>query len=270
MAPSRGALVPKGHFSELDPAVQVILVVDRYSAYKSLVKEFPMIWLAFCWAHVRRDFLEGARNWPVIEAWMLSWVVAIGEIYHLNKQRLEVWNETVALADQSALFIQRHQDLQERLARMNERCEEQLAQATMHSAQKKVLTSLKNHWSGLTLFVEHPQVPMDNNQAERSQRVPVIGRKNYYGSGAIWSAELAAMLFSVLQTIIGWGLNPRHWLQDFLAACAQNGGNAPAQLTPFLPWSMDEQRREMLKRPLPNTSVLFVGKPLDILGPNTS
>lgn len=81
---------------------------------------------------------------------------------------------------------------------------------------------------------------MDNNSAERAIRNPVLGRKNYYGSGSIWSAELAAMMFSQLQTIELWQLNPRHWLQDYLTACAKLGGIAPADLTPFLPWSMSE------------------------------
>ena len=48
----------------------------------------------------------------------------------------------------------------------------------------KVLRSLRNHWQGLTLFVEDPDLPMDNNQAERALRGPVVGRKNYYGSTA--------------------------------------------------------------------------------------
>jgi transposase len=41
---------------------------------------------------------------------------------------------------------------------------------------------------------------MDNNRGENSIRNPVTGRKNYYGSGSIWSAQLAATLFSILQT----------------------------------------------------------------------
>ena len=74
----------------------------------------------------------------------------------------------------------------------------------MNSAGK---IRLKNHWPGLTVFADHPQTPMDNNKAENSHRNPVTGRKNYYGSGAVWSAELAAMLFSILQTVILWGIN---------------------------------------------------------------
>ncbi|MGZ3387141.1 MAG: IS66 family transposase [Isosphaeraceae bacterium] len=79
----------------------------------------------------------------------------------------------------------------------------------MGSARQKVLESLGNHWTGLTVFVEHPKVPMDNNTAERSERGPVVGRKNYYGSGSVWSGRLTAMMFSLSQTLCLWGLNPR-------------------------------------------------------------
>jgi len=43
----------------------------------------------------------------------------------------------------------------------------------------------------LTVFVDHPQVPMDNSEAERQLRGPAMGRKNYWGSGAVWAGELA-------------------------------------------------------------------------------
>jgi len=93
---------------------------------------------------------------------------------------------------------------------------------------------------------------MDNNRAENTIRTPVNGRKNYYGSGSLWSAELAATLFSILQTLVLWGINPRHWLTDYLTACADNGGKAPRNIDPFLPWSMEETRRAALSRPAPS------------------
>ena len=111
-------------------------------------------------------------------------------------------------------------------------------------APRKVLESLGNHWTGLTVFVEHPEVPMDNNTAERSERGPVVGRKNYYGSGSLWSGRLAAMMFSLFQTLCLWGLNPRLWLTAYLEACAQAGGRAVEDVDRFLPWNLSpEQRR---------------------------
>jgi len=116
-----------------------------------------------------------------------------------------------------------------------------------------VLSSLHNHWDGLTVFVERPEVAMDNNTAERSLRNPVVGRKNYYGSGSVWSAHLAAMMFSVIQTVLLWGLNPHHWLHAFLQACADHGGQSPTDLSAFLPWQMTPERREALACPVPVT-----------------
>ncbi|MCP4378301.1 MAG: transposase, partial [bacterium] len=105
------------------------------------------------------------------------------------------------------------------------------------------------HWWGLTLFAYNPQVPLDNNLAENTIRGPVNGRKNYYGSGSLWSAQLAAALFSILKTLELWGINPRHWLSAYLSACANHGGKAPTDITPYLPWKMKPARREALSRP---------------------
>ena len=96
MAPGRGADVPKGHFSKLrKDLVEVVLVCDRYSAYKSLALECEELILAFCWAHVRRDFLKAARSWPELEGWMFTWVVDIRELYHWTwpPDRGHMWEE---------------------------------------------------------------------------------------------------------------------------------------------------------------------------------
>jgi len=250
MAPGRGADEIKAHLSELNRDVTIIFVCDRYKAYQCWAKDFPLLLLAYCWAHVRRDFLEGAKAWPVLASWMHSWVEAIGELYYLNAERLAVWNQELPLAEQAEAFQSRHRLLADGLTAMATKRDGVLADPDLHSAQKKVLSSLKKHWSGLTVFLDHPQTPMDNNKAENSARNPATGRKNYYGSGAEWSAELAAMLFSVLQTIILWNINPRHWLTVYLTACAENGGKPPTDLTPFMPWAMDEARLGELKQPL--------------------
>lgn len=84
---------------------------------------------------------------------------------------------------------------------------------------------------------------MDNNTAERVRRGPVVLRKNSYGSGAVWAGELAAMLFSVFQTLCLWNINPRVWLAAYLQECARAGGQAPEELSGFLPWQMTQEKR---------------------------
>jgi transposase len=258
MAPGRGADVPKAHFAKLHrDLVDVVLVCDRYSAYKCLAKACGTLILAYCWAHVRRDFLKAARSWPELESWMWAWVEDIRDLYRCNAARLEVWDDTLPLDQQPAAFVERHSELKSHLSQMQTRCEGQLEAQDLHLAKAKVLTSLHNHWEGLTVLMERPEVAMDNNAAERALRNPVVGRKNYYGSGRVWSAHLAAMMLSVLQTVLLWGLNPHHWLSTFLQACAEQGGKSPTDLSPFLPWAMTPERRAELARPVPMTLLPF-------------
>jgi transposase len=228
--------VPEQH---LGPVKEGILSVDRYSAYKAMkqVKE-GLILLAFCWAHVRRDFLDAARSWPTEEAWALGWVERIGQLYQANEARLE------ALDNQPGEFAARDGQLRQHVEAMAEQARVELADARIHPARQSVLTSLQEHWDGLTVFVEHPEVPLDNNTAERSERGPVVLRKNSYGSGAVWSGKLAAMLFSVFQTLCLWNVNPRLWLTAYLQACAEAGGREPQTLEELLPWQLSEQKRQ--------------------------
>src|SRR5882724_4944583 len=254
MAPGRGADVPKAHFAKLHKdLVDVVLVCDRYSAYKCLAKDCDALLLAFCWAHVRRDFLKAARSWLELESWMCAWVDDIGTLYRLNQARLEVWDETLPFTQQPAAFVERHRALETQRSQMQARCEAHLQEPELHLAKHKVLSSLHNHWDGLTVFVGRPEVAMDKNTAERILRNPVVGRKNYYGSGSVWSAHLAAMMLSVIQTVLLWGLNPHHWLSAFLQACADHGGQSPTDLSAFLPWQMTPERRAALARPVPVT-----------------
>ncbi len=252
MAPGRDAGIPTEHFSGLDEKkLTVFLVCDRYGAYKKLVKNIPIIVLAFCWAHVRRDFLDAARAWPHLETWMFGWVENIGELYYMNKLRLAHWDEDMSLDQQSNAFKQYHAVLLDQLSDMEKARDAMLQQDDLHSVQRSVLTSLETHWNGLILFAEHPEIKMDNNLAERSLRNPVTGRKRYQGSGSVWSAELAAFLFTAFQTILLWDINCRHWLTIYLTACAENGGNPPTDLSPYLPWEMTKEQRTHFPFPLP-------------------
>ena len=236
LAAGRSHKVPQEHLGPVEgPA---IMVVDRYKAYQKVDKvKDGLIVLAFCWAHVRRDFLTAARNWPDQEAWAMGWVQRIGELYRLNEARLEVRADAVAFAAADGA-------LRAAVTAFESGGEVELEAPEIHPARRKVLESLGNHWTGLTVFVEHPEVPMDNNTAERSERGPVVGRKNYYGSGAVWSGRLAAITFSLFQTLCLWGLNPRLWLTAYLQACAEAGGRAVKDVDRFLPWNLSaEQRR---------------------------
>jgi transposase len=213
-------------------------VVDRYQAYQAMdqVKRGGIV-LAFCRAHVRRDFLTVARTWPDQDGRAPAWVGRIGAVYQRHDERRAVRAEAAAFAAADAR-------LRAAVTALGARGESEWAAPEPHPARRKVLESLGNHWTGWTVFVEHPEVPMDNNTAERAPRGPVVGRKNYYGSGAVWAGQWAALLFSLLQTLCLWRLNPRAWLTAYLTACAEAGGAPPADVERWLPWPLSAEERE--------------------------
>jgi transposase len=86
---------------------------------------------------------------------------------------------------------------------------------------------------------------MDNTGSERAARPPVVGRKNFYGSGSLWSGQLLASMLTILQTGRLHQVDLRGYLIKYLQACAQNGGKAPEDLGPWLPWNYQAQEQAL-------------------------
>ena len=66
------ALAQEKLFAGIAP--YAVIVCDRYSAYKKLAR-MPggLVILAFCWSHVRRDFIDCAAGRPRLEQWCQGW-----------------------------------------------------------------------------------------------------------------------------------------------------------------------------------------------------
>jgi len=240
--PSRATSVIEKH---LNIVSVLILSVDRYSSYKCFAKDRENVILAFCWTHVRRDFLTSAKGFDELEAWGMAWVDSIGTIFHLNNLR-------IAYEIGSPEFVQADKSLREALDAMKQQFELELTEENLHPEKAKRLNSIKEHWEGLLVFVDHPWIPMDNSEAERKMYIAALGRKNYYGSGSVWSGHFTASLFSIFQTLKLWKINPRKWLTQYLQACAENRSQAPPDLTCFLPWTMSKEQLARHRYPEPS------------------
>lgn len=234
LEPTRSAEVPKNH---LGPDAEGIVSADRYVAYKALGSK---IRVAFCWCHVRRDFIEIGDGYKKLSAWSRAWEARINNLFGINARRMK--------ADPDA-FLFEDNALRAALCAMADDRESELGGPALHPVQKAALESLRKHWAGLTLFVSNPAIPMDNNEAERRLRNPVMGRKSYYGSGSLWSGRLAASSFTIFQTCLLNHVNPHKFLLDYFEACAENGGLAPRDIESFLPWNLTAERKAAWRYP---------------------
>src|SRR4051794_25077012 len=232
--PTRSHEVPEGHF----PAeARAVLMVDRYSAYKAMAQvKLGNVVLVYCWSHVRRDFVTVGKGWSEQKGWALAWLRRIRDLYRDHRRRQSA-------PANGAEWTSADAALRENMAAMETQTATELANPKLPTPCRKVLRSLEEHWAGLTRFLDDLRIPLDNNASERQARGPALGRKNYYGSGALWSGRLAVKLFSLFATLTMARLNIRTWLTLFLESCAQNGGRVPSDIDPFLPWKMSEQRR---------------------------
>jgi transposase len=212
--PSRSAKVVEGFFGKDSKG---IISCDRYRAYFCFVsKSHERFLIAYCWVHVRRDFLAIAKDWPAHEAWGMDWVQEIRHLYHLNNLR-------IAEKKGSQKFLECHRNLNEAVLRFKEKADKQREDTALSEPCKKALESLARHWQGLITFLEHSEVPMDNNAAERGLRGGAVGRKNYYGSGSVESAEFTAIMFTIIQTLLIWGVNPQAWFDSFFNFIGSDG-----------------------------------------------
>lgn len=234
--PSRSAEVPKAHLREDSLGV---INADRYVVYKILGDGISV---AFCWSHVRRDFIRIRDGNKRLKAWGTIWVEDINNLFKMNRERLEIRRDPKA-------FKEKDRKLREALSKMEQKRNEELSDEELHKLKRKTLTSLKNHWKGLTIFVGQPEIPMDNNKAKRCLRNPVIGRKNYYGSGAVWSGTLTQVMFSIFQTLLLNKINPRLFLLAYFDECASNKGCAPDNPERFLPWNLSKEQKSILIMP---------------------
>jgi transposase len=192
------------------------LVVDGYAVYPIVAEMEKTIRIAHCWAHADRKFSD-ATDPPAAVARVRS---LIHRLYEIER---DVPGPFPGTPESQAL---RHRLRQEKSRPV---LEELRAFAfdqggLRRSAFGKALRYLLKHWDGLTVFVEEPRVPLDNNAAERALRGPVVGRKNFYGNRSKRGARVAAILYSLIETAKLQGLDPAQYLRTAATAAIEKPG----------------------------------------------
>lgn len=218
-----GARLPDGR--------RLLLSTDFYAAYQCLARldGVDPLW---CWAHIRRYFVRAGDAHPYLAPWRDAWIARIADLYLAHTALAAAEVATSEYAQAAAAFEQA-------LTVIDTVRHQQTSGPGPHPAAAKVLDTLDREWDGLARHRDFPDLALDNNTSERALRTPVVGRKNYYGSHAEWSAHLAARVWTITATAERHGLEPLTYLTEYLTACADNGGNPPQgdALNRFLPWT---------------------------------
>jgi transposase len=209
---------------------RLVMSSDFFVVYQSLAR-LDGVDALWCWAHIRRYFIRAGDAHPYLAAWRDAWVARIADLY--------VAHTAMAAAEPgSAQHRAAVTAFEQTLAVIDTVRRQQAAGPALHPAAAKVLATLEREGDGLARHRDFPDAALDNNESERALRTPVVGRKNYYGSHAEWSAHLAARVWTITATAERHGSEPLTYLTGYLTACAETGGK-PLQgqaLDQFLPW----------------------------------
>ena len=201
-------------FKALVGDYQGTIVADALGTHEAGAREGPGIVLAGCWAHVFRRFDEAKADHPEAER-ALAW---IGALYALDKRcDLDLVHigeirraEAPAILGELRAWLLEH------------------AGATHVSIGKAAAYTL-GIWERLTRFVDDARIPLDNNATERAIRGPVVGRKNHCGSRSRSGTEVAATMYTILETAKLHGIDPAAYLAAAIAAADRGEALLPWQ-----------------------------------------
>src|SRR5262245_5186687 len=168
-----------------------VLVTDFWGAYNAVACARKQK----CLPHLLRDlkrtqhYHNPGGDWPAFSKQLKR---LIRDSIRLSKGRKEL---------STASFASRRR-------RLDVRLHELLAQSWEQKHARRLVKRLRRHEAELFTFLDHPDVPSDNNHAERQIRPAVIVRKNSYANGSEEGAETQAVLMSVFRTLKQRGHNP--------------------------------------------------------------
>ncbi|MCA9443708.1 MAG: transposase [Candidatus Omnitrophica bacterium] len=92
---------------------------------------------------------------------------------------------------------------------------------------KRLIKRLKKHRHDLFTFLDEPDVPFDNNHAEREIRPAVLMRKNSFHNMSDEGALVHSIMMTVFRTLKRKGLNPVDTLVDALREYVSTGRLPP-------------------------------------------
>jgi transposase len=199
-----------------------IVLADGYGAYAALARAGPSFTLAHCWAHVRRKFVEAEPHYPAPCAEVLD---LIGQLYAVERSCpvVEVGTSNNVRTDSLALRATRRREQSAPIVAAIRAWALQ-PRALPESSLGKAIAYMLGLWPGLTRFLDDPRIALDNNATERGLRGMVVGRKNHYGSRSKRGTEVAALLYSLIESAKLCGVEPKAYLLHATYAALRNPG----------------------------------------------
>ena len=222
-APGRGAV----HALKLLDGYRGVVQCDGYAAYKAITGKSggAAITLAFCWAHLRRQFYDIEKDGPAPVA--SEALEKIAKLYLIEK--------TIrgrSAAERRAVRQERSGPL---VLEIKSWFEHQLTRLSGKSKTAEAIRYALHHWEGLTRFLDDGRIELDTNIVERSIRPIVLNRKNALFAGHDEGAQNWACIASLIETCKLNGVDPQTYFDDVLTKLVNLW--PASRLDELMPWN---------------------------------
>lgn len=195
---------------------------DKYAAYQRLAERKIITWFP-CWSHIRRKFFEAEAGDHSFRQWVLR------KIRYLFMLERVAW----ARSPEERLRIRQEKEVPI-IDELIEKIKGKLLDGKI--LPKSKLKEAMGYFCGLIPYLKNYTkeafARLDNNVAERAVRPLAIGRKNWLFFGSPEGGEAGAILFSLVQTCRGLGINPREYLEDIMRRIMSHNSQKLYELLP--------------------------------------
>ena len=196
------------------------MVCDDYSGYKALPAKG--VTEAGCMAHARRKFFElHANHQSQIASEALAF---FGQLYGVERE--------VAELDDEARWRIRQEKAKPILDLLHRWLTAHRQQVPSGSSIAKAIDYSLKRWAALSHYVNHAQVPIDNNWVENRIRPIAIGRNNWLFAGSLRAGQRAAAVMSLIQSAKLNGIEHLAYLKDVLNRLPTQPASKVAELLP--------------------------------------
>ena len=186
------------------------LVSDFWGAYNVVVCALRQT----CLVPLLRDLKQVAQYKAPSE----HWGAFAKKLRRLVGDAIRLWRKRAALPPET--YASRRRCLAGRLQALIE-------QPWEDPQARRLIKRLRRHHNDLFTFLDQPNVPFDNNHAERALRPAVLMRKNSYGNRSARGADAQAVLMSIFRTLKQRGHNPLRTITQALATYLKTGQLPP-------------------------------------------
>ena len=197
---------------------------DAYEAYVKMDASRADVHWAACWAHGRREFEEAVK-----------FSNCKFSIKILRMMRNLFRFERVAWAGKPERHLKIRQEKEKPIVEEIFKLmrEELNAPDLLPSSQKyKAVTYMLGRKKNFMLYLDNPDLRMDNNPAERALRKVCLGKKNWMFVGSLKGGDSAAVLFSLVQTCRAMKINPQQYLEDIFTRLMDHPAKKLDELLP--------------------------------------